>query len=80
MMIIPNHIGKVTSDMDSELDPNKISSNPNPIKICVQIGTKIVVGIDESVVKKLGIEGDVTILEQQVINDGIFMRVINKKV
>lgn len=46
-----------------------------PIKKCWQVGTNMVVVIDNSIVKELGINGDDTFLEQELVEDGILMRI-----
>jgi hypothetical protein len=54
-----------------------INSENKIIKRIWKIGTKTVVIIDESIVKKLGISEVETLVEQIITKDGILMR-LNK--
>lgn len=47
----------------------------NPVKRCYCIGTAWVVGIDTEIAKKLKISEHETLLEQQIVEGGILMRV-----
>jgi hypothetical protein len=46
-----------------------------PIKKCWSVGNVIVVAIAEEIVKSLGITEDNTYVQQEVIDDGILLRI-----
>ena len=47
-----------------------------PLKKCWKIGSHIVVVIDKSLAEQLGLDEDNTIVQEELLDDGIFLRVI----
>ena len=45
------------------------------LKKCWSVGNVIVVAIAEEIVKRLGITGDNTYVQQEITNDGILLRI-----
>jgi hypothetical protein len=52
-----------------------INSPINPIKKCWNVGSNTVVVIDKSIVRKLGINENNTLLEEEITQDGILLRI-----
>lgn len=46
-----------------------------PMKKCFQVGTNMIVAIDNSIVEELEINEDDTFLEQEIVDDGILMHI-----
>jgi len=44
-----------------------------PLKKCWKIGNNIVVVIDKSLAEKLGLDEDNTIVQEELLDDGIFL-------
>ena len=58
----------------SELDVNM--SSKKAIKSIISIGKVKLVPLEESIVERLGLNDYNTFIEEQVIDDGIFLRII----
>lgn len=54
---------------------NISKGNPLPLKKCWGIGPHIVAILDNSIVSKLGINTDDTYVEEQIIDDGILLKI-----
>ena len=61
---------------DSEKEPQTPSL---PLKKAWNVGSNIVTVIDKSLVKRLGINEDNTLFQQQIVEDGILLRIIRKE-
>lgn len=57
--------------------PNSVIKNTvqKPFKKCWRVGSNTVVVIDKSIVQKLAITEEDTFLEQEIISEGILMRI-----
>lgn len=53
----------------------RINALPKPVKRLWKISSIYVVSIDRSIVEKLAISEDNTLLEQEITDDGILMRI-----
>jgi hypothetical protein len=51
-----------------------------PLKKCWSVGNVIVVAIAEEIVKRFGITGDTTYVQQEVTDDGILLRPVKQYV
>jgi len=56
-------------------DENKHCSSNNPIKQAIRISDKTIVFIDESIVKRLGINEGETWFEEILTENGILLRI-----
>lgn len=50
-----------------------------PLKRCWKVGENSVVVIDKSLVKKLHLDEQNTIFQEEIVDDGIFLRIIKHK-
>ncbi len=62
--------------MDGSVIRNiRVSDTKNlPLKKCWSVGTRWVVGIDDTIVQRLGITDD-TIVEEEITPDGILLKI-----
>jgi hypothetical protein len=51
------------------------STSINPVKRCWNVGANTVVVIDKSIVQKLGINENNTLLEEEITPDGILLKI-----
>ena len=61
--------------MNNSSDSVINNSIQKPLKICLDVGSNIVVVIDKSIVQKLGISENDTLFEEEITEDGILLRI-----
>jgi hypothetical protein len=55
----------------------KTVTNP-PLKIPWKVGSNTVVVIDKSIIKRLGISEESTLLQEEIVEGGILLRIVSK--
>jgi hypothetical protein len=74
--VVAHGVGRNNNDNSSSSDLNTI--HHLPLKRAWKVGSNIVVVIDKSIIKRLGISEENTLLQEEIVEGGILLRIVTK--